>query len=52
MLKRRELIRAMGGGLAAAAAASRPRSAHAQTKAALTPGRAVCSAPGLSFCAI
>ena len=52
MLRRRELIRAMGGGLAAAAAASRPRSAHAQTKAALTPGRAVCSAPGLSFCAI
>jgi NitT/TauT family transport system substrate-binding protein len=39
-------------GLISAAGASLPLRAVAQTKPALTPGRAVCSAPGLSFSAL
>jgi NitT/TauT family transport system substrate-binding protein len=52
MLRRRELIRSMGAVLLTAAGASLPLRAPAQQKPPLTPGRAVCSAPGLSFCAI
>lgn len=51
MLRRRDLFRTVGAGLAVAATASIPSStrALAQTKPGLTPGRGVCSAPGLSY---
>jgi ABC-type nitrate/sulfonate/bicarbonate transport system substrate-binding protein len=50
MLERRELIRTMGAGLVAAALP--PLAALGQSKPGLTPGRAVCSAPGLSYAAL
>lgn len=54
MLKRRDLIRTMGAGLAFAAGSpfAASRRALAQPKPGLTPGRGVCSAPGLSFSAL
>jgi len=51
MLKRRELIRTMGAGLAAAVALP-PLAAFGQSKPGRSPGRGVCSAPGLSFAAL
>jgi ABC-type nitrate/sulfonate/bicarbonate transport system substrate-binding protein len=51
MLKRRELIQSMGAGLVAAAALP-PLAAFGQSKPRLTPGRGVCSAPGLSYAAL
>ena len=51
MLERRELIRTMGGGLVAGAALA-PLAALGQPKRPLTPGRGVCSAPGLSYAAL
>jgi ABC-type nitrate/sulfonate/bicarbonate transport system substrate-binding protein len=51
MLKRRELIQTMGAGLVAAAALP-PLAALGQSKPHLTPGRGVCSAPGLSYAAL
>jgi ABC-type nitrate/sulfonate/bicarbonate transport system substrate-binding protein len=51
MLERRELIRTMGAGLVAAAALP-PLPALGQPKPRLTPGRGVCSAPGLSYAAL
>jgi ABC-type nitrate/sulfonate/bicarbonate transport system substrate-binding protein len=54
MLNRRDLFRTAGVGLAVATGATlqRPMGALAQTKPSLTPGRGVCSAPGLSFSAL
>ena len=54
MLKRRDLFRIAGTGLAVGGAAllQQPLPAWAQAKSGLTPGRGVCSAPGLSFSAI
>jgi ABC-type nitrate/sulfonate/bicarbonate transport system substrate-binding protein len=52
ILKRRELIQTMGAGLITSAGASLPIRALAEPKPGLTAGRAVCSAPGLSFSAI
>jgi NitT/TauT family transport system substrate-binding protein len=51
MLERRELIQTMGAGLVAAVALP-PLAAFGQSKPGLTPGRGVCSAPGLSYAAL
>ena len=51
MLERRGLIRTMAGGLLAAAALT-PLAALGPPKRPLTPGRGVCSAPGLSYAAL
>src|SRR5262249_8154984 len=51
MLERRELIRTMAGGLLVGSALT-PLAALGQPKRPLTPGRGVCSAPGLSYSAL
>jgi NitT/TauT family transport system substrate-binding protein len=51
MLERRELIRIMGSGLVAAGATP-PLAALGQSRPGLSPGRGVCSAPGLSYAAL
>lgn len=54
MLNRRNLLHTIGAGLAVAAGApmAAPLPALAQTKPGMTPGRGVCSAPGLSYTAL
>jgi len=54
MLNRRHFVQTIGAGLATAAGVQlgAPRQALAQAKPGLTPGRGVCSAPGLSYSAL
>jgi NitT/TauT family transport system substrate-binding protein len=54
MLKRRDVIRTMGAGLAVVAGAplQHPLRALADSKPGLTSGRCVCAAPGLSYAAL